>query len=174
MHPSAVPCTRSELPVTLPCASAGSITCCTPSWSVAACGGLHMSVLHPTPRTHAADVRRRRVSHRAPALRPHRTDQISMRDQRAHNREGKIFDLFGPHEIWVGVGPRRALQFCSSSWFGRPRRRWLRRRRPRRRRRRSVPPYTGWIAVSVALRATQCACVGEWRQRRFHSHMSAV
>jgi hypothetical protein len=58
------------------CASAFIITCRTPSWSVAGCGGLHMSVLHPTHRAHAANARRRRVSHRAPALRPHRTDQI--------------------------------------------------------------------------------------------------
>ena len=121
---------------------------------VAGCGGLHMSVLHPTRRAHAADARRRRVSHRAPALRPHRTDQISMRVQRAHNREGKISDLFGPPQIGMGVGPRRALQFCSSSWFGRPRRRWPRRRRPRRRRRSLPPPH--WMdAVSVELRATR-------------------
>ncbi len=31
---------------------------------------------------------------------------------------GDLFDLFGPPDIGVGVGPRRALQFCSSSWFG--------------------------------------------------------
>ena len=47
-----------------------------PAWSVAACGGLQHSVLHPTCRTQAANAHRRRVSHRAPALRPHRTDQI--------------------------------------------------------------------------------------------------
>ncbi len=78
---------------------------------VAACGGLHMSVRHPCasrtpPPTRAADARRRRVSHRAPALRPHRTDQISMRVQRAHNREGKFSDLFEPPKSgWGGWPP---------------------------------------------------------------------
>jgi hypothetical protein len=38
VHPSAVPCTRSEPP----CASALPITCRTPSGSVAVCGGLHV------------------------------------------------------------------------------------------------------------------------------------
>ena len=72
----------------------------------AACGvaaGCTLSVVHPMRRTHA-NARRRRVSHRAPALRPHRTDQIRMRVRCAHNREGQIFDLFGPPEI-LGVGP---------------------------------------------------------------------
>jgi hypothetical protein len=82
--------------------------------SVAASGGLHMSVLHPTCHTHATDARRRRVSHRAPALRHHRTDQIAMRSRRAHNREGTFSDVFGPPEITAGFGPRRALQFCRS------------------------------------------------------------
>jgi hypothetical protein len=41
-----------------------------------------------------------------------------MRVQHAHYREETSFDLFGlPKLVW-GVGPRRALQFCSSSWFG--------------------------------------------------------
>ena len=56
-----------------------------------------------TPR--AANARRRRVSHRAPALWPHRTDQIRMRVRCAHNREGQIFDLFGPPKSGWGVGP---------------------------------------------------------------------
>jgi hypothetical protein len=38
VHPSAVPCPRSEAP----CASALPITCRTPSGSVAVCGGLHV------------------------------------------------------------------------------------------------------------------------------------
>jgi hypothetical protein len=37
-----------------------------------------------------------------------------MRVQRAHNREGRFSDLFGPPKIWVGVGPRQAPQFRSS------------------------------------------------------------
>ena len=55
-----------------------------------------------------------------------------------------MFRPFRTPQIGMGVGPRRALQCCSSSWFGRPRRRWPRRRRPRRRRR-SVPPHTEWM-----------------------------
>ena len=57
-----------------------------------------------TPQTRA-DVRRRRVSHRAPALRPHLTHQISTRVQCAHNRDRIFFDIFGPPKICVGVGP---------------------------------------------------------------------
>ena len=59
-----------------------------------------MSVLHPLCREHAANARRRRVSHRAPALRPHRTDQISMRVQRAHNRE----EIFRPFRTPPNLG----------------------------------------------------------------------
>ena len=69
------------------------------------------------------------------------------------NREGN-FPTFSDPPNLGGVDPRRALQFCSSSWFGRPRRRWPRRRRPKRRRR-SLFPHTGCVAVSVALRATR-------------------
>ena len=95
------------------CVSAFIIICRTPSLSVAACGGLHMSVLHPTCRTQAANARRRRVSHRAPALRPHRTGQILMRVQRAHNREGRFSDLFGPPKsIWWGLA---LAGLCSSA-----------------------------------------------------------
>ncbi len=36
-----------------------------------------------------------------------------MRVRCAHNREGRVFDLFGPPKIWVGVGPSGSavLQF---------------------------------------------------------------
>ena len=129
-----------------------------PSWCVAACGGLHMSVLHPTRRAHAADARRRCVSHRAPALRPHLTHQITMRIRCAHNLERTFFALFGPPKSGWGSAPRRALQFCRSLWFGRPGRRWPTRMRPQRRRR-SVPPHAGWIR-SPSLRATHTI---EWR-----------
>jgi hypothetical protein len=37
-----------------------------------------------------------------------------MRIQRTHNREGTFPDVFGPPKSGWGVGPRRALQFCSS------------------------------------------------------------
>ena len=111
-----------------------------------------------TPR--AANARRRRVSHRAPALRPHRTDQIRMRVRCAHNREGQIFDLFGPPKIWAGLGLRRALQCCSSVWFGRPSRRWPRRRRPKRRRR-SVPPAHWMYSVFIALRAARAHALSD-------------
>ena len=72
---------------------------------VAGCGGLHMSVLHPTPRAHAANARRGRVSHRAPALRPHLTHQIAMRIRCAHNRERIFFDIFGPPKSGWGSAP---------------------------------------------------------------------
>jgi hypothetical protein len=48
--PRPVPSVRRSGP---PCASAFSITCCTPFSSVAGCGGLRMSVVHPTRRAHA-------------------------------------------------------------------------------------------------------------------------
>ncbi len=95
--------------------------------SIAACGGLHHSVAHPTCRTQAAEARCRRVTHRAPALRPHRTAKVSRRIRRAHNREGHFSTLSDPPNL----GPRRALQLCHYSFCsGRPRR-----RRPKRRRR---------------------------------------
>jgi hypothetical protein len=71
------------------------------------------------PPTHA-DARRGRVSHRAPALRPHLTHQIAMRIRRAHILERIFFDIFGLPKIWVGVGPLAGL--CSSAvrsgWAG--------------------------------------------------------
>jgi hypothetical protein len=76
-----------------PCASALPITCRTPSGSVAACGGLHVSLLHPTRRAHA-NARRRRVSHRAPALRPHLAHQIAMRIRCAIISIGVFFSTF--------------------------------------------------------------------------------
>jgi hypothetical protein len=112
---------------------------------VAACGGLHMSVVHPICRAHAANARRRRVSRRAPALRPHRTDQISTRVQRAHSRQGKYSDLFGPPQIVVGRLAPAGL--CSSAA-----RRGLagqegggREEGGRRGEEGSLPPRTGWM-----------------------------
>jgi hypothetical protein len=74
VHPSAVtaPAVQRSGP---PCASAFSITCRTPSWCVAACGGLHVSVLHPTRRTHARTTKRVAVAFRG-IFRPFRTPKI--------------------------------------------------------------------------------------------------
>jgi hypothetical protein len=67
-----------------------------------------------------ADARRGRVSHRAPALRPHRTHHIAMRIQRAHNLERTFFDIFRPRKIRGGGWPLAGL--CSSAvrsgWAG--------------------------------------------------------
>jgi hypothetical protein len=141
---------------------------------VAVGAGLHMSVLHPTCHTHAADARRRGVSHRAPALRPHRTDQLSMRIQRAHNREGILPTFAGPQTTWLRVCPRRALQFCISVWFGRPRRRWPTRRRPKLWRRSALPHWMHWVSVArdthscligYGLFTHTVRCVGRLRAR---------
>jgi hypothetical protein len=134
---------------------------------VAGCGGLHMSVVHPICRMHAANARRRRVSHSAPALRPHFADQILMRVRCAHNRE-IFFNLFGLPKSGRGVGPRRALQFCSSSWFDRPRRWCPRSRRPQRRRRSLPPPALDGCGLR---RTASVACSSaEWRRSsRSHS-----
>ncbi len=115
-----------------------------------------MSVLHPTRRAHAADARRRRVSHRAPALRPHRTDQISMRVQRAHKSRGEIFRPFRtPPNLRGVVGPRRALQFCSSSCTGQAKKA-VAEKKAGQEAAEKVPSSPHWMdAVSVALRATR-------------------
>ena len=133
---------------------------------VVRCGLRRAAHVGSTPHTpHArADARRRRVSHRAPALRPHLTHQITMRIRCAHNLERTFFDLFGPPKSGWGSAPRRALQFCRSLWFGRPGRRWPTRMRPQSRRR-SVPPHAGWIRFP-SLRATHTI---EW-QHPSHSH----
>ena len=67
---------------------------------------------------------------------------------------GKFSTFSGPQNLGGGLGLRRALQCCSSVWYGRPSRRWPRRRRPKRRRR-SVPPAHWMDSVSVALRAAR-------------------
>ncbi len=108
-------------------------------------------------RTHAV-ARRRRVSHRTPALRPHRTDQILMRVRRTHNREVKISAFSDPKKSGWG-GPRRALHFCHSFRFGRPRRRWPKRRR------RSAPTPNAFGLNRNASNMPSCGtprCV-EWR-----------
>ena len=51
-----------------------------------------------------ADARRRRVSHRAPALRPHLAHQIAMRIQRAHNLE-RFFSTFSDPQNLGGGRP---------------------------------------------------------------------
>jgi hypothetical protein len=94
-------CTRSEPP----CASALPIACRTPSGSVAAQRRAARVGFAPhAPHAHA-DARRRRVSHRAPALRPHLTHQIAMRIRRAHNLERFFSDLFGPQKSGWGSAP---------------------------------------------------------------------
>jgi hypothetical protein len=104
----------------------------------------HVDFTHHT--THA---RRRRAppprfAPRTCTPAPSHGPNFDARSTRPSSR-GEIFRPFRTPQIYmVGVGPRRALQFCNSSWFGRPRRRWPRRRRPGRRRR-SVPPRTGWM-----------------------------
>jgi hypothetical protein len=116
VHPFAVTVPAMHAQRT-PCASAFSVTCRTPSGSVATCGGLHVSVIHPTRHTPAANARR--FSHRAPALRPHRTDQISMRVRHAHNREGISGYLFGPPKIWVEPSPGFAVLPFVAGFAGR-------------------------------------------------------
>jgi hypothetical protein len=49
-----------------------------------------------------ADARRRRVSHRAPALRPHLTHKIAMRVRRTHNREGSFRRFRTPKSLGWG------------------------------------------------------------------------
>jgi hypothetical protein len=113
-----------------------------------------------------ANARRGRVSHRAPAVRPHCADQIRTRVRCARNREGQIFDLFGPPKSgWVC--PRRALQCCSSSWFGQAKKAAAEKKAAEEAEKvRSSPRCMD--AVSVALRATRCSCVE--RRHRSHSH----
>ena len=106
-------------------------------------------------RTHA-NARRRRVSRRAPALRPHLTHQISMRVRCAHNLGRDFFDIFGPPKICVGVGPSPGFAVLQH-WFGRPRRRWPTRRRPKRRRR-SLPPKLDVFGLRRTASDT-CFCV---------------
>ena len=133
--------------------------------SVAGCGGLHTQFLTPrAARTHA-NARRRRVSHRAPALRPHPTHQISTRVRCAHNLGRDFFDIFGPQISAWGLAPRRASQFCRSGLAGQ-----AGGGQQEGGRRGGAGPFlpNSMYSVSVALRATRCLCV-EWRHR-FHSH----
>jgi hypothetical protein len=78
-----------------------------------------------------------------------------MRSRRAHNRERKIFGLFGPpHQIWVGVGPRPALQFCTMLWFGQAKKAVAEKKAAEEAEK--VPSSPHWMdSVSVALRATR-------------------
>ena len=67
----------------------------------------------------------------------------------------------------VGVGPRRALQFCSSSWFGQAKKAVAEKKAAEEAEKVRSSPH--WMdAVSVALRAPRCSCV-EWRHPS-HSH----
>jgi hypothetical protein len=105
-----------------PCASAFSITCCTPPWSVAVYSGLHHSVLHPVPQTRVAvaNARRRRVRHRAPAFWPHRTAHSAMRIGSADRREredgggGGGVAASGPPQLAGGGGWGRPGVGCSA------------------------------------------------------------
>ena len=91
-----------------------------------------------------------------------------MRVQRADNREGKFSDLFGPPQIGVGVGPRRALQCCSSFLVWQAKKA-VAEKKAADEEAEKVRSSPHWMdAVSVALRAPRCSCV-EWEQR-FHSH----
>ena len=67
------------------------------------CGLRRAAKLGFTPHaSHAvANARYRRVPHRAPALRSHRTAQSVMHVRHAHRREG-IFDPFGPPKLGRG------------------------------------------------------------------------
>jgi hypothetical protein len=113
---------------------------------------------------HAPHAHRQRASSRfaprtctpAPSHGPNLNAQSTRPSSRGN------FLTFRTPQIWVGVGPHRALHFCISSWFGRPGRRWPARRRPKKRRRRSLPPHTGWVR-SPSLRATHTV---EWQHIR--------
>jgi hypothetical protein len=93
-----------------------------------------------------------------------------MRVQRAHNREGKFSDLFGPPKsIWWGVGPRRALQFCSSSWFGQAKKAVAEKTAAEEAEKvRSSPTLDGCGLRRTA--SDTCSCV-EWRHLS-HSHIA--
>jgi hypothetical protein len=133
-----------------PCASTLSITCCTPFLSVAACGGLHVSVVHPTRRAHACQrAPRSRFAPRTCTAAPSHGPS----SMRASSRGANFRPFRTPQNPGWGVGLRQALQCCSSVWFGRPSRRWPRRRRPRRRSR-SVPPPQWMDSVFIALQAS--------------------
>ena len=111
------------------------------------------------------NARRRRVSHRTPALRPHRTDQNFMRVRRTHNREVKISTFSDPQKSGWGLAPRPGFavlhRMHSVSIAMRATRRHAerlvalsgdghalcRRRRPRRRRSRS-PRRRKWWCVT--------------------------
>ncbi len=78
-----------------------------------------------------------------------------MRVQRAHKSRGINFPTFFGPPIWVGVGPRRALQFCSSSWFGQAKKA-VAEKKAGQEAAEKVPSSPHWMdAVSVALRATR-------------------
>jgi hypothetical protein len=68
---------------------------------------------------------------------------------------GKFFDLIGPPEIYmVGVGPRRALQFCSTLWFGQAKKAVANKKAAEEAEK--VRSSLHWMdSISVALRATR-------------------
>ena len=77
-----------------------------------------------------------------------------MRVQRAHNREGKFSDLFGPPKIWVGVGPSGSavLQFVVV-WQAK---KAVAEKQAAEEAAEQVPSSPHWMdSVSVALRATR-------------------
>ena len=138
---------------------------------VAGCGGLHMSGLHPTRRAHAADARRRRVSHRAPALRPHRTDQISMRVQRARKSRGENSRPLRTPQIWVRGWPAPGFAVLQLVVVWQAKKAAAEKQAAEEAEK--VPSSPGLDGCGLRRTASDtCSCV-EWRHR-FHSHTSAL
>ena len=120
-------------------------------------------------RTHA-DARRGRVSHRAPALRPHLAHQIPMRIRCAHNLEQIFFRHFPTPKIWVGVGPSPGFAVLPFVLV------WQARKAVANKKAVEVAapvrPHTGYVGlrVSVALQQPALMCSSA---TTFHSQMNA-